>query len=133
MSRRCYGHPRQDGLSSAVDDMAHIAAKFSPVGALCTGVIGFVVFYAALPTCMLAWTAERKASLKGPTAQVFAQLLDQVLWQRFIWPCQWAGVAILLMCSAIALWKHLGQADLDGDDMTLLSAVSKVVSRLIGH
>ncbi|PUA93406.1 hypothetical protein C8C99_4620 [Acidovorax sp. 107] len=82
---------------------------------------------------MLAWTAERKASLKGPTAQVFAQLLDQVLWQRFIWPCQWAGVAILLMCSAIALWKHLGQADLDGDDMTLLSAVSKVVSRLIGH
>lgn len=82
---------------------------------------------------MMAWTAERKASLQGPAAAAFANLLDQVIWYRFISPCQWAGVAILLVCSAIALWKHLGQAELKGDDVTLLSAASKLVSRLINY
>ncbi|SDY18717.1 hypothetical protein SAMN05518669_11010 [Variovorax sp. YR634] len=133
MSRRPYRRRRRDSLFSAVDDTAHIAARFGPVGALWTGVIGFAVFYAALPACMIAWTADRKATLKGPAAAAFANLLDQVMWHRFISPCQWAGVAILLVCSAIAIWKHLGQADLDGDDVTFLSAVSKAVSRLIGH
>ncbi|MCJ9671432.1 hypothetical protein [Neorhizobium sp. SHOUNA12B] len=115
-----------------MDDTAHIAARFGPIGALWTGVIGFAVFYAALPACMMAWTADRKTTLKGPAA-AFATLLDQVMWHRFISPCQWAGVAILLVCSAIAIWKHLGQADLNGDDVTFLSVVSKAVSRLIGH
>ncbi|MES2191292.1 MAG: hypothetical protein V4454_14315 [Pseudomonadota bacterium] len=133
MSRHNYRRGRRDSLSSAVDDTAHIAASFGPVGALWTGVIGFTVFYAALPACMLAWIADRKAALKGPAAAVFANLLDQVMWHRFISPCQWAGVAILLVCSAIAIWKHFVEADLDGDDVTFLSAMSKAVSRLIGH
>lgn len=79
---------------------------------------------------MMAWTAERKASLKGPAAAAFANLPGQVMWHRFISSCQWAGVAILLVCSAVAIFKHLGQAELDGDDVTFLSAASKVVSRL---
>lgn len=133
MSRHHHRRRRRDSLSSVVDDTAYIAASFGPVGALWTGVIGFVVFYAALPACMVAWTADRKATLKGPAAAVFANLLDQVMWHRFISPCQWAGVAILLVCSAIAIWKHLGQADLDGNDVTFLSAASKAVSRMIGH
>lgn len=129
---RHYHRRRHDSVSSAVDDAAHIAARFGPVGALWTGVIGFAVFYAALPACMMAWTAERKATLKGPAAAAFANLMDQIMWYRFISPCQWAGVAILLVCSAIAIWKHFGQADLDGDDVTFLGSVSKAVSRLIG-
>ncbi|PKO70226.1 MAG: hypothetical protein CVU22_02490 [Betaproteobacteria bacterium HGW-Betaproteobacteria-16] len=133
MSRRPYRRQRRDSLSSAVDDTAHIAAKFGPVGALWTGAIGFAVFYAGLPACMMAWTAERKASLKGPAAAAFANLLDQVMWHRFISPCQWAGVAILLVCSAIAIWKHLEQAELEGDDVTFLSAASKLVSRMIRY
>lgn len=133
MSRHYHRRRRHDSLSSAVDDAAQIAARFGPVGALWTGVIGFAVFYAALPACMMAWAADRKAILKGPAAAVFANLLDQVMWHRFISPCQWAGVAILLVCSAIAIWKYLGQADLDGNDVTFLSAASKAVSRLIGH
>jgi hypothetical protein len=133
MSRRRYRRGRRGGLSSTVDDAAHIAAKFGPVGALWTGAIGFAVFYAALPACMLAWTAERKASLKGPTAAALARVLEQVLWQRFISPCQWAGVAILLVCVAIAIWKHLDRGDLDSADVTFLSAASKLVSRLVGH
>jgi len=133
LSRRHYRRRRRDSLSSAVDDAAYIAARFGPAGALWTGVIGFAVFYAALPACVMAWTADRKATLKGPAAAAFANLLDQVMWQRFISPCQWAGIAILLVCSAIAIWKYLGQADLDGNGVTFLSAASKVVSRLIGH
>lgn len=131
MSRRHYRR-RRDHLSSAVDDAAYIAARFGPVGALWTGVIGFAVFYAALPIFIMAWTTDRKAALKGPAAAAFAHLLDQVMLHRFILPCQWVGVAILLVCSSIAIWKYLGQADLDGDDVTFLSAVSKAVSRLIG-
>lgn len=132
MSRRHYSR-RRNSLSSAVDDTALIAARFGPVGALWTGLVGFAVFYAALPACMMAWTANRKATLKGPAAAAFAGLLDQVMWHRFISPCQWAGIAILLVCSAIAIWKRLGQVDIDGNDVTFLSAASKAVSRLIGH
>jgi hypothetical protein len=130
-SRRSRGS--RGSPSSAVDDAAHIAARFGPVGAFWTGAIGFTVFYAALPACMMAWTAEREASLKGPAAAVLANLLDQVMWHRFISPCQWAGIAILLVCSTIAIWKCLDQADLDAEDVTFLSAISKVVSRLLGH
>lgn len=133
MSRRHYRRGLRGGLSSTVDDAAHIASKFGPVGALWTGTIGFSIFYAALPTCTLALTTERKASFKGPTAASLASVLDQVLWQRFISPCQWAGVAILLVCVAIAIWKHLDRGDLNGDDVTFLSATSKFISSLVEH
>lgn len=131
MSRRRYG--RRGGLSSTVDDTAHIAASFGPVGALWTGVIGFGVFYTVLPLYMIAWTDERKASLKGPAAAAFANLLDQVLWHRFVSPCQWAGIAILLVCSAITVWKLLDRAELNDEDVTLLSFISKGISRLTLH
>jgi len=134
MSRSRYRRRRgRNSLSSAVDDTAHIAARFGPVGALWTGVIGFGLFYALLPACMVAWTAERKASLSGPTAAAFGNLLDQLLWHRFISPCQWAGIAILLVCSAIAVWKLLDRAELDDEDVTFLSFISKGIGRLIGH
>jgi hypothetical protein len=133
VNRRRYRRRRRDSLSSAADDAAHIAAKLGPVGALWTGVIGFAVFYAVLPVCMMTLTADRKATLKGPFATTFGNLLDQVLWQRFISPCQWAGVTILLVCSAITIRKLFDPAELDDEDVTLMSAISKVVSRLIGH
>lgn len=132
MSRRRYSS-RRNSLSSAVDDAAHIAARFGPIGALWTGVIGFAIFYAVLPACMMAWTEERKASLKGPAEAAFANLLDQIMWYSFIPPCQWAGIAMLLVCTAIAIWKYFDQAYLNYDGVTFLSAVSKIVSRLIGH
>lgn len=87
-----------------MDDAAHIAATFGPVCALWTGMIGFVVFYAALPACMMAWTLDRKAALKGSTAAAFTDLLDQVMWHRFILSLSMVGVAILLVCSVIAIW-----------------------------
>lgn len=132
MSRRRYSRRGRGGLPSAVDDIAHIAASLGPVGALWTGVIGFGVFYTVLPLCMIAWTEERKASLKGPAA-AFANLLEQALWHRFVSPCQWAGIAILLVCSALAVWKLLDRADLNDEDVTFLSFISKGISRLTLH
>lgn len=133
MSCHRYSRRRRDGLSSAVDDAAHIAAKFGPVGALLTGAIGYSLFYAALPACMMAWAVERKGDLKGPAAVVFATLLDQVMWHRFIIPCQWGGIAILLVCTSIALWKYFDQVDIDFEGVTFLSAVSKAIGWLIGR
>lgn len=133
MSRRSYRPHGRGGLSTEVDDTAHIAASFGPVGALWTGTIGFAVFYTALPLCMMAWTAERKASIKGPAAAAFASLLDQVMWHRLISPCQCAGIAILLVCSAIAVWKLLDRAELNDECVTFLSFISKGISRLIGN
>jgi hypothetical protein len=133
LSRRSYRPHSHGGLSTAVDDTTHIAASFGPVGALWTGTIGFGVFYTALPLCMMAWTAERKASIKGPAAAAFASLLDQVMWHRLISPCQCAGIAILLVCWAIAVWKLLDRADLNDEYVTCLSFISKGISRLIGN
>lgn len=107
--------------------------SFCPVGALSTGVIGFCLFYTLLPLCMMAWTADRQAGLKGPAAAAFAKLLDQLLWHRFIAPCQWAGIAILVVCSAIAVWKLLDRTELHDGDVTFLSVISKCVGRLIGN
>ncbi len=133
MSRRRYRRRRRDDLSSAVDDAAHVAAKFGPVGALWTGAIGFAVFYAALPACVMAWCEERKAALNGPAAAVLAQAFDQVMWQRVISPCQWAGIAILLVCTAIAIWKCFNQANLGDEVVTFMATASKIISRLIGR
>ena len=44
-----------------------------------------------------------------------------------------AGIAILLACSAIAVWKLLDRAELHDEDLTFLSFISKSVSRLIGN
>ena len=134
MSRSRYRRRRsRNSFSSAVDDTARIAAGFGPVGALWTGVIGFGIFYTLLPLCMMAWTAERKASLSGPAAAALGNFLDQVMWHRFISPCQWAGISILLACSAVAVWKLLDRVELDDEGVTFLSFISKGIGRLIGH
>ena len=45
MSGRRYSRRGRGGLSTAVDDTAHIASSFGPVGALWTGAIGFAFFH----------------------------------------------------------------------------------------
>lgn len=77
MSRRCYSRRGCGGLSAALDDTAHIASSFGPVGALWTGAIGFACFHIVLPLCMMAWTAERtRAGRPLPSAK----LSDRPLW-----------------------------------------------------
>lgn len=105
MSRRSYRRQRSDSLADVIVDFAQIAARSGPLGAFTTGAIGFTVFYALLPFALLAWTDASKAKLRGPLATAFANVLDQVMWIRFIDPCQWCGIAILCVCWVIALWK----------------------------
>lgn len=105
MSRHSYRRQRNDSLADAVADCAYIAARSGPLGAFTTGALGFTFFYALLPVAILARTDANKTKLNGPLAAAFASMIDQVMWYRFIEPCQWCGMTILLICWAIALWK----------------------------
>lgn len=131
MSRRRHRRRGGESLGSVVDDSAHIAARFGPLGALTTGAVGFTVFYALLPMALMAWADANKAKLAGPSAAVFANVLDQVMWQRFINPCQWAGIAILLACWAIAAWKALLSEELTRTELAGTSWLAKLLARLL--
>lgn len=131
MSRRAYRRRSRTSLGSVVDDSARIAAGFGPVGALTTGAIGFAVFYAALPIALMAWTDANKAKLIGPTAAALASLLDQVMWHRFIGPCQCAGIAILLACWAVAAWKTFNAHAMTDDELMDVTWLAKIVARLL--
>lgn len=131
MSGRRYRRRGSKSLGSVVDESVHIAARFRPMGALTTGAIGFAIFYAVLPIALMAWTDTNKAKLAGPTAAVLANCLDQVMWHRFIGPCQWVGIAILLACSAIAAWKALISDTLTNAELTVTSLLAKLFARLL--
>lgn len=131
MRRRKNGRRGGDSLSSVVDDSAHIAARLGPIGALTTGAFGFAVFYALLPVALMAWTDANKAKLSGPTATVIATLVDHVIWQRFISPCQLTGMGILLACWAIAAWKLLFRPLLSPDEINRTSWAAKLLARLL--
>lgn len=131
MSRRRYGRRGSNSLGSVVDDSAHIAARLGPMGALTAGAIGFAIFYAALPIALMAWADANKAKMAGPTAATFANLLDQVMWHRFIGPCQWVGVAILLACAAIAAWKVFVSDTLTDAELAGTTWLAKLVARLL--
>jgi hypothetical protein len=118
-------------LGSVVNDSAHIAARFGPIGALTVGTVGFAVFYAVLPIALIAWTDANIGKLNSPAATAFASLLDQLMWQRFIRPCQWAGMGILLVCCAISAWKLLSQDHLSLDGINRTSWAAKLLARLL--
>lgn len=98
-----------NNLGSAVGDMGAIANKFGPKGALIVGAIGFVVLYFLIPASLEAWLEYNKAKMTGPTASGMGQVLDKIFSIRFIRVSEWAGIAALLLCSAIATWKALTQ------------------------
>lgn len=131
MRRRRSGRRGCDSVGSVVNDVAHIAARFGPIGALTTGAVGFALFYALLPNALIAWTDANTAKLSGPATTQFTTLLDQVMWQRFIGPSQWAGTGILLACCAIAAWKFLFQDPLSTEVINRTSWVAKLLARLL--
>ena len=103
--KRNYRRSRSgNNLGSAVGDMGAIANKFGPKGALLVGAIGFVVLYFLIPAALEAWLEYNKAKMTGPTASVMGQVLDKIFNTRFIRVSEWAGIAALLLCSAIATW-----------------------------
>jgi hypothetical protein len=131
VSRRRYRRRRQDTFASLVDDSARFASRCGAAGALATGLIGFVFLYAVFPMCVATWMDANKTKLVGPSASAFAQVLDLVAWHRFIEPSQWAGVSTLLVCTIVALWKHLEQPELSRRDVDVLSALAKFIGSLL--
>lgn len=92
-------------LGSTVGDFGAIANWFGPKGAFITGVVGFILFYFLIPGLLHSWVAETKATMTGQTAPAMRQFLDVVFLRRFIHPCEWAGIAILLLGCVISIWK----------------------------
>lgn len=129
MSRRRYRRRGGSSLGSLVDDSAHIASRFGPGGAMVTGAVGFTLLYVVLPVALLKWTAAQNAKMVGSMATELSSLVDQMVWIRVIGPMQWAGVAVLLVCTAIAIWKLLCEFDLAGEDISLMSALAKLLAR----
>lgn len=131
MSRRSYRRRSGNSLGSVVDHSARVASQFGPVGALTVGAVGFTLLYVLVPIALMAWVDMNKAKLVGPAARIFASILDQVMWQRFINPCQWAGIAILLACCAIAAWKALSGDELTTDEIAWTNRLAMLLARLL--
>ena len=129
MSRGRYRRRGRNSLGSLVDDSAYIASRFGPGGAMVTGAVGFTLLYAVLPVALLKWTAAHNAKMAGSMATELSSLVEQMVWIRVIGPMQWAGVAVLLVCTAIAIWKLLCEFDLAGEDISLMSTLAKLLAR----
>lgn len=124
-------HRSGSGFGSVVSDTAAIANAFGPEGAIITGIIGFGFFYFVMPWLLMGWENDNKAKMTGPLAGIFGKMLDEIFFRRFIHPCEWAGVAILLACTAVACWKVCTYAKLDRYDQRHLSFIAKLLARVL--
>ncbi|OOW83424.1 hypothetical protein Xvtw_16535 [Xanthomonas campestris pv. vitiswoodrowii] len=95
-----------------------------------TGAVGFTLLYALLPVALLKWTAAHKEKMAVSMATELSNVVDQLMVVRVIMPMQWAGVAVLLVCTAIAIWKLLCELDLEREDISLMSTLAKLLARL---
>lgn len=127
--RRRYRHRSCGSLGSVVNDSAHIAVRFGPVGAMATGIVGFTLFHAVLPMLFTAWAEGNKAKLASPAATTLAKLIDSVMLHRFINPSEWAGIAILIVCSGIALWKLLRDDETSFHEIEAASWLAKSAAK----
>lgn len=129
MSRGRYRRRGRSSLGSLVDDSAHIASRFGPGGAMVTGAVGFTLLYAVFPVALLRWAAANNAKMTGSMTSELSGLVEQMLWIRVIEPMQWAGVAVLLVCTAIAIWKLLCEFDIAKEDISVMSTLAKLLAR----
>lgn len=127
MSRR-----RRNRNADIVDDVATLASRNGPVAALLTGLVCFIILYVLLPLAILRWVVARTAEAHGPLSTAVASLTSTLISHRFVEPFQWAGVAALLACTAIALWKLIYAGELAQSRVAFTSAVAKAIARLMG-
>lgn len=120
-----------NSLGSTVGDMGAIANKFGPRGALTVGVIGFVVLYFLIPAALETWLEYNKAKMTGPAGSAMGQVLDKIFNIRFIRVSEWAGIAALLLCSAIAVWKALTQESVSYQRQKDASFFAKLLARFL--
>ena len=91
----------RNSFGSTVADSAAIANRLSPRGAFITGALGFALLYFAVPWLLTAWANHNKAKLVGALGPMYAELMDEVFLRRLIHPAEWAGIAILIVCTFI--------------------------------
>jgi len=129
--RKKHSRRSSNSIGSVVSDSAAIANGLGAKGALIVGIVGFLTFYFFLPFVLAAWADYNKAKMVGPLAPVFEKLLDGVLFRRFIHPCEWAGIAILLVCAAVATWKVVTQTNLERDGEHNVTVLGKLLARFL--
>src|SRR5688500_6522955 len=108
-SKRYKQRRSHTGYGSAIAESASIANFFGPRGARIVRKAGYIFFYFVVPWALVAWADHNKAQMIGQHADIFARLLDEVFAKRFIWPAEWAGIAILIVGMTVACWKALKQ------------------------
>lgn len=130
-NRRYSKRRSSSGLGFAVSDVAAIADRFGPKGTLITGGLGFVFFYYLMPWLLMAWANHNKAGMTGAHAGTFSQILDDIFIRRFVHPSEWAGIAILLICVALACWKAATRSDFDRSTRNDLTGLGKLLARFL--
>lgn len=128
---RNYRGRRGSGFGSVVADFASLASKFGPTGTMVLGLGGFTIFYFLLPAALCAWADYNKSKMTGLLAPIFGQLLDELFIRRFIHPAEWAGIAILLICLAIAIWKLLCGTNMSRDEQRSVTGIGKFLARFL--
>ena len=124
-----YRRRSRNNFGSAVADSAAIANRLSARGAFIVGALGFALFYFVLPWLLIAWAEHNKAKMTGNLASMWAKVIDDVFLRRFIHPSEWAGIAILIVCTFIGLWKFATSRELSRSDVTGASFFSRLISR----
>ncbi|HNH11481.1 MAG TPA: hypothetical protein PLX20_00020 [Rhodocyclaceae bacterium] len=129
---RRYRRRSSNSFGSLVGDSANIASKFSPRGALITGVVGFVALYYVIPWLLNAWLEYNKAKMSNDAVgMAMQQFLDAAFVRRFVHPAEWAGIAVLLVCTGIAGWKAWNRTDLDYQGRRDMSFLARLVARFL--
>lgn len=128
---RRYRRRSSGSFGSVVNDSAHIAAWFGPVGAMVTGIVGFALFYIVLPLLFTSWFEIHKAETINQLATALNKALDDVMLQRLIQPSEWAGISILIVCCGIALWKLLQDDELSPQEIEGSSILAKHIARFL--
>lgn len=130
--RQRYGGRRSSSsFGSMVSDSAAIASKLSPKGALITGLVGFTVLYFAVPWALVALADSSKAQMTSQLAPVMGKVLDDLFVRRFIHPAELAGIAVLLVCVGIALWKTWTDRGIARDSQRDASWLARLLARIL--
>jgi hypothetical protein len=116
-------YKRRLSAASAVSDAAYIANHLSWRGAFALGLVSFAAFYWAIPS----WITHQAASLEGSRLQ---SVVSAVLARRIHY-AEWLGIALLIACWLVAVWKYFTGRALSGRAERNVAFWSRLLGRRI--
>lgn len=122
---------KKGNIGRVVTDLAAVAAGTTPKKAVLWGFFSFGFLYYFMPWMLAAWVEYNKAKMSGPLAGAMGQMLDHTVIRRFIHPLEWAGIACLVVCLAIAAWKQLTGNGVSKTGANNASRVARFVARFL--